>query len=117
MRNLDNAQDQQGQDVDLRPVSDSIYQLDLTADVSERITIPADAKAVIFSCTQNYWIKVGDNTATAANTGDVSNGSASELNPAGYTLDTGETHIAAISDSNAIITMAFYRLGHIPKTS
>lgn len=116
MRSLDNAQDQQGQDIDLRPASDVIYQLDLLADTSARITIPAGATRVIFGACVNYWIKLGDSSVTAVNSGDITDGSASELNPQGYTLSHNETHIAAISDADGQVTMAFYTGGYTPTT-
>lgn len=115
MRSLDNARDQQGEQTHLRPISDTIYQLDLVANVQERVAIPTGATRVIFASNCNYWVKAGDSGVNVANTGDISDGSSGELNPAGYTFHVTNsgvvdayTHFAVKSDDNGLITMAFY---------
>lgn len=106
---LNNGIDANGRDIGLRPFSDKVNQLSLAANVSERTAIPSGYTRVLISGTANVWILPGDVTVAAANTGDVTDGSASELNAAGFLLDgTAHTHIAVISDAACIVTFTYY---------
>lgn len=94
----------------LRQPTDYINALNLVANVAEKVPIPDGRTFVVFSCTANYYVRVGDSSVTAAVPGDVTDGTASELNPLSYILhgNSNNTHISVITSSNAICTMAFY---------
>lgn len=77
----------------------------LAASVNEDHTIPANAKYVIFSAEADFYAKRGGTAAVPS--GDVTDGTASELNPAGYDIE-GVATIGLISATAQTITMAFY---------
>lgn len=90
----------------LRRMPDYVDARVLAASVNEDHTVPADAKYVIFSAEADFYAKKGG-TATIPGA-DVTDGTASELNPAGYDIE-GVTTIGLISGVGQTITMAFYR--------
>ena len=96
----------------LRQPSEYINSLSLVGGVAERVPIPSNKTFVVFSCTANYYVKVGDSSVTAAVPTDITDGTASELNPLSYILhgNEGWTHISIITASNSIATMAFYEV-------
>ena len=96
----------------LRQPTDYINSLSLVGGVSERIPIPNGKTFVVFSCTSNYYVRVGNSSVAAAIPTDIDDGSASELNPLSYILhgNTEWTHIAIITASNAIATFSFYEV-------
>lgn len=96
----------------LREPSDYVNALSLVANVSERIPIPSERTFAVFSCTSNYYVKAGDSSVTAAVPGDVTNGSASELNPLSFILpeSSGYTHLAVVTPQDAICTISFYEV-------
>lgn len=77
----------------------------LAANVGEDTTVPSGAKKVLFAATCNFYAKVG---GTATVPGDVTNGSAAELNPAAWHLDGTTTTIGLISPSACVVTVTFY---------
>lgn len=96
----------------LRQPTDYINSLSLVANVAERVPVPTGKTFVVFSCTSNYFVKVGNDSVTAAVPGDVTDGSASELNPLSYILhgNSDWTHISIVTTSNSIATLAFYEV-------
>lgn len=76
----------------------------LAAGVAESITVPSGAKYVVFSATADFYANY---TTTATVPGDVTDGTASELNPTGRIIQ-GVTTISVISADTCIITAAFY---------
>lgn len=96
----------------LRQPTDYINSLSLVGGVAERVAIPDGKTFVVFSCTTNYYVRVGNSSVTAAIPGDVSDGTASELNPLSYILHGNSewTHLSVISASNSIVTLAFYEV-------
>lgn len=77
----------------------------LAASTAESETVPALAGKVRFNCTADFYVKIG---GTATVPGDTTDGSASELNPDGYSVVPGQV-ISVISASNCIITFSYYR--------
>lgn len=77
----------------------------LAASTNEDHTVPADAKYVVFSSEANFYAKRGGTAVEPA--GDVTDGTASELNPVGYDIE-GVTTIGLISATAQTITLAFY---------
>jgi hypothetical protein len=90
-----------------RPIPQSVMSRALAASVAETITPPAGSRYVIFSYTDNTYVNC---YTTATVPGDVTNGTASELNPSGYEFNTNDLpDISVISAAAAgIVTAAFY---------
>lgn len=95
-----------------RPIPSSVMALSLAANVAESFTLPSTtatsvgARYVLFSATASFYANC---YVTATVPGDTTDGTASELNPAGYQLTPGEpVTISVISSSTCIITAAFY---------
>lgn len=78
----------------------------LAVSTAESITVPTDAKFVLFNSTENIFVNY---TTTATVPGDVTDGTASELNPELRDI-TGVTTISVITPASggAIVTAAFY---------
>ncbi len=109
---LANGKDTRGQDIGLRSPSQHIDGFALAATTSERIAIPSGATRVIISATANIAVKFGNSSVTAALPTDTTDGSGSELNPAGYVLDniaSTVTHIAVIADAISTVSLAWYK--------
>lgn len=109
---LQNGKDTTGNDIGLRNPSQYIDGFALAATVSERIAIPAGASRVVLAATANIAVKFGTSSVDAAIPTDVTDGSGSELNPAGYLLDTlasGVTHMAVVSDATCKVSIAWYK--------
>jgi len=96
----------------LRQPTEYINSLSLVGGVAERVPIPEGKTFVVFSCTTNYYVRVGNSSVAATIPSDITDGSASELNPLSYILHGNDswTHISIITGSNAIITMSFYEV-------
>lgn len=88
-----------------RVPSGYVDSFSLAAGVARSATVPANAGKVFFSCTANYYVK---HNGVAAVPTDVSNGTASELNPACYVIAPGDT-LGIISSVVATITLTYYR--------
>lgn len=86
-----------------RPASDYVLARDVAAGVAEAFTVPAGANFVVFSSNVDFYAKSG----TAAVPGDVTDGTASELNPVGMAL-YGVSSISVISAAAGKITASFY---------
>lgn len=99
-----------GRDIDGIPVSDTINARNITiGGTAEDLTIPSGAKYVVFSATADFYVGW---SATAAVPADVTDGSASELNPTvrrltQSVLDAGVVSVNAPA-AGTIITASFY---------
>lgn len=92
----------------LEPAS-YVQALLLAASTAESVTAPTDAKYVLFSCTDNFYVNW---TTTATVPGDVTNGGASELNPTMRRLRRGGsavTGFSVISAGTPVCTFSFYK--------
>lgn len=79
----------------------------LAASTNETVTVPTDATQVVFSANADFY--VNPNSGTAAVPSDVTDGTASEMNPVGYSgLSAGGT-FGIISPVACRVTMAFYK--------
>ncbi len=76
----------------------------LAASTAEAFTVPTDARYVLFSGNVDYYVNY---TTTATVPGDVTDGTASELNPELRDI-SGVTSISIISASAGIVTASFY---------
>ena len=77
----------------------------LTANSAASQTVPTGARFVIFSSTCNFY---ANPTTTATVPGNITNGSASELNPNAWFV-TDVTTISMISQVSCTITTSFYK--------
>ena len=85
--------------------ADYINARSLAANVAESSTVPALATKVFYSCTGNFYVLVN---GTATVPGDVTDGTASELNPAGHLVSPGDV-ISFIAPAACVVTLAYYR--------
>lgn len=86
------------------PFSDTVLARSLSAGVAEAFTVPAGARHVVLSATADFHARPD---ATAAIPGDVTDGTASELNPTIRNVD-GVASISVISAEACIVTASFY---------
>ena len=77
----------------------------LAPSVAESHTIPAGARFVLFSADDDFYARF-DGTATIP-AGDITDGSASEINPTVRAID-GATTIGLIAENVTIVTLSFY---------
>lgn len=80
----------------------------LTAGVAVQHTIPTDARVVVFSADGDFYAAYGTNPTATVPTIDVTDGTASEMNPTARFLK-GQAKISLISADAAIITLSFFR--------
>lgn len=92
-----------------RPCSDSIYNLVLSSNTEDHVTVPTGATYVVISATANTYIKVGSSSVAATvPASDITDGTGSDLNPSGYQLYPGDVQVSCISGSSSIVSLAFY---------
>lgn len=82
----------------------------LAAGVAEAHAVPAGAKYVNFSATDNFYVRYNAalSGTAAAVPGDVTDGTACELNPTARYL-IGVAEISIISAGTPVVTMRFMR--------
>lgn len=80
----------------------------LAAGVAETVTIPSTAKFVVFQCTATTFYVNYQGTAVAP-AADVTDGTASELNPDVRFIGGGLANFSIVSTAGSIVTMCFYR--------
>jgi hypothetical protein len=79
---------------------------DLAANTNETHTVPAGADFVVFSADGDFYAK--PNGAAAVPSGDVTDGSASELNSSHWDLNN-VTSIGLIASAARKVTLSFYK--------
>lgn len=87
------------------PFPGYVNSVSLSAGVAESITVPSGAVFAVFSATGDFYANY---TTTATVPGDVSDGTASELNPSARNV-FGLSTISVISSGTPSITVAFYK--------
>ena len=90
----------------IRPAPTYVDARVLAANTAEVWTAPASTRFVIFSSNCDFYAK--PNAAAAVPAADVTDGSASELNPAAWYFITPVTTIGLISASACIVTVTPY---------
>ena len=78
----------------------------LAASTAEAFTVPTGATRVIFSADCNFY--ANPTTTATVPAADVTNGSSSMLNPAGWGL-RDVTSISVISSTACVVTAAFFK--------
>ena len=96
--------DANGKTILIVPFSNYVLAKSLAASVAESFTVPAGAAYVVFSANGDFYAKVG---GTATVPGDVTDGTASELNPTARACSPAST-ISVISPYATVVTAAFY---------
>lgn len=81
-----------------------VNSVSLSASTAESITVPNGARFAVFSATGDFYVNY---STTATVPGDVSDGTASELNPSVRDV-YGLSSFSVISAGTPIITVAFY---------
>lgn len=76
------------------------------SDTAKTITIPTGAKFVMFSCVSDFYINFAGTAVIPVS--DVTDGSASELNPTVRGVD-GYTSFSAIASASCVLTVAYYK--------
>lgn len=92
----------------IRPAPTYVNARVLAANVAETSTMPAGTKFVIFSADCNFYAKPGASAAVAS---DVTDGTASELNPAAWYFANAATatqQITVISATACNVTLSAY---------
>jgi hypothetical protein len=77
----------------------------LAANTAESHIVPSGARYVLFSANADFYAKFG--SAASVPAGDVTDGSASELNPTLRSID-GAASIGLISPTACYVTLSFY---------
>jgi hypothetical protein len=95
-----------GEQTYLRAAPSYVDARDLAANTNETHTVPAGAEGVYFSADGDFYAKMN---GAAAVPGDVTDGTASELNPKGWDLN-GVSSIGLIAPAARKITLSFYKL-------
>lgn len=99
------GQDGNGCETDIVPIPTYAVVLSLVGGTPRSVAVPAEAKVALFSATGNFWLKAG--AAPALPTGDILDGSAPELNPAGR-LVSGVTSIGLVAPTACTVSIGFY---------
>jgi hypothetical protein len=90
------------------PFSDYIDSKTMAANVARDFVVPAGKKKVFFSITPVGTTFFADTGRTATIPGDVADGSASEMNPAGRAVTYGTTISVITATNGAVITAAYF---------
>lgn len=73
--------------------------------IATTFTVPSKAKFVLFSATDNFYVNW--NGTAAIPSGDITNGSGSELNPIIRAVKPGDT-FSVIAAADIVVTLSFY---------
>lgn len=79
--------------------------VDLTAGVAKLYTIPAGMNSIIFSSEDDFWVLPNDTPILPA--GDITDGSAAELNPYGRRLE-GVATLGFIAPRDTTVNLILY---------
>jgi hypothetical protein len=78
----------------------------LVASTNKAVTVPTGANFALFSASADIWVNVGG--VAAVPSGDVTDGTGSELNPSLRRVEAGGT-IGVISEYAAKVSIVFYK--------
>jgi hypothetical protein len=78
----------------------------LASNIAESHSLPAGAKFVVFSATDDFWANYAATAAIPA--ADITDGTASEFNPITRYVGSGVSAISLIAPRACIVTMAFF---------
>ena len=86
--------------------SDTINAVVITGGSESTSTVPSDARWVLMSSDNDFYFII--NATASVPAADVTNGSASELNPVMRRVDPGDV-LHFISDYDCVVTLAYYK--------
>lgn len=86
--------------------SDTVQAVILAAGVSKQVSVPSEARLVLFNASRPFWARIGG--ATSLPVADILDGSAPELCPSGRALD-GAASIGLVSAEPCQISLSYYR--------
>jgi hypothetical protein len=89
--------------LDIINVADTIIGGKLTANVAQDITVPVDAKYVVFGSSGSFYFKEGAGAVIPAGFGAT----VQEVNPLGRRVTSGST-VSIISSADIHVTLSFY---------
>lgn len=87
------------------PPSDYCNSIDLVSGQAESMTVPETAKYALFASSGDFYVNY---SAVAAVPGDVTDGSAAELNPT-MRYVTGINSISLVAPSDCNVTVSYYK--------
>ena len=102
---------------------DTLWNVVLAANIEQHFTLPTGAQCVQIDykntpqqgmTTQaNVWVRLGNSgvRAIVPNVNNTSDGSGCFVNPQGLTLNKTNTTISLISDTNTVVSLAFWKTG------
>jgi hypothetical protein len=105
MQSLEIQDDALGNGTDVISLSNCCCLLVLAGGVGKTVTVPAQARAVLFSATGNFWL--GLNGLPALPTADILDGSAPSLNPSARSVRPGQL-LGLVAPTACIVNLAFY---------
>lgn len=105
MKSLFIASDVNGKSTFSIPFSDFVNVTTLASGIAEEVTIPTDAKFILFSASSDFYARVNGTASIPVN--DIADGSGSELNPVIRSL-LGVDSLSLIAPFDCRITMCFY---------
>lgn len=97
--------DGNGRGTDIVPISTHTVVLLLAAGTGRALTVPVGAKVALFSATGNFWLKA--DAVPPLPVGDILDGSAPELNPAGRMVE-GVSSLGVVAPVACTLSIAFY---------
>jgi hypothetical protein len=105
MQSLEIQDDALGNRTEVISLSDCCYLLALAGGVGKTVSVPAQARAVLFSATGNFWLSL--NGLPALPTADILDGSAPSLNPGARAVRPGQV-LGLVAPSACLVNLAFY---------
>lgn len=91
------------------PGSGFVQGFALATSTAERCSIPPGAAFCRFAVSEPFCVKFGDSTVTAAMPTDITDGTASEMNPELREIPDGAKFVSVISSATAPVgTVTFY---------
>lgn len=105
MHSFQTLDDVMGKGTSVLPISNYTLVLLLSAGVSKAVTVPAEARVVLFSATGNFWLSADSTPAVPA--ADILDGTAPELNPSGRAVRAGQT-LGLVAPAACTVSLSFY---------
>lgn len=78
-----------------------------TANTAESYTVPAGVNRVMFSSPFNFWVRY-DGSAASVPAAEITNGTGSEMNPAGGSVQEGDIISFVSQDNNCPISISCF---------
>lgn len=96
---------------DVIPQSDTIYNVVLSANVEQTITVPTGATIVTFSADKNFYCRFDGSVVVPVS--NILNGTGGEINPDKRSV-RGITEIHLIATATTVVTLSFFSVPRQP---